>query len=139
MNKLKYCLNFFLFILISCKENIPFEHKRLIEIATELNHQCPKIIDQGTRWDKVSASGNILELAFTLIKVDKDSIDSVGLTNEIKSILKKNLSSGIRIYNSHIDLNFIKKYRIVFHYIYRDKQSRILSDFIVNPDEYLKE
>ncbi|MFN6038713.1 MAG: hypothetical protein ACK452_09625, partial [Bacteroidota bacterium] len=118
MNKLKCCFYFSLFILNSCVQDIRSEHKNLIEIANELNNQCPKIIDHGTRWDKVSASGNVLELAFTLIKTDKDSIDAEGLTKEIKSLLIKNLSGGFNLYKSHLDLAFIKQNRIIFHYVY---------------------
>lgn len=123
-------------ILFACGQQ-ETEHKKLGEIAAELQNQCPKMLDEATRWDKVSVYDNNLELTFTLVKMDKDSTDTEGLTKELKCFLSKNLSRGFNLYKSHIDLVFMRNNNVVFHYIYLDKRKRILSDITIKPEEYI--
>ena len=124
-------------ILVSCgQQNI--EHKNLNEIANELNTLCPKMVDGGTRWDRVNASDNNLELTFTLVKMEKDSTDTEGLTKELKAFLISNLEKGFNMYKTQIDLKYIKQNNVIFHYVYLDKSKQVLSDIIIKPEEYGK-
>ena len=122
-------------ILVSCGQQ-NYEHKNLNEIAKELNALCPKMVDDGTRWDKVTVSDNILELTFTLVNMDKDSTDTDGLTKEVKVFLINNLKKGFNMYKTQIDLNYIKQNNIVFHYVYVDKRNQVLSDIVIKPEDY---
>jgi hypothetical protein len=132
---MKRILTILTVILISCGQQ-KYEHKNLTEIASELNALCPKMVDSVTRWDKVSMSGNCLELTFTLVNLDKDSTDIEGLTKEVKAFLIKNLEKGFNMNKTQIDLNYIKQNNVVFHYIYLDKRKQVLSDIIIKPEEY---
>lgn len=123
-------------IFASCGQQ-KFEHKNLNEIADELNAFCPKMADEATRIDSVKASNNNLELAFTLIKIDRDSIDADGLTKEIKAFLISHLKNGFNMHKTQIDLNFIKQNNVIFHYLYKDKHERVLMDIIIKPEEYI--
>ncbi len=122
-------------ILLSCEQE-KNEHKSLSEIANEMNALCPKMLDDATRWDKVRASGNSLELTFTLVDMDKDSTDTEGLTKELKSFIKNTLAKGFSMHKTQIDLIYIKENNIVFHYVYLDKRKNVLSDIIIKPEEY---
>ncbi len=123
--------------LMSCGQE-KAGHKNLNEIAAELNLQCPKMLDDWTRFDKAKSSNNNLELTFTLVKMDKDSTDTEGLTKELKELLSNNLSKGFSTYKTQIDLIFIKQNNVSMHYIFLDKYKRILSDIIIKPTDYGK-
>lgn len=134
---MKKLLTLLTITLISCGQEKD-EHENINEIAIELNSQCPKMVDEGTRFDNVSVSGNNLELTFTLVKMEKDSTDTEGLTKELKTFLVNNLSKGFSMYKTQIDLIFIKENNVGFHYIYLDKHKQILSDIIIKPTDYAK-
>jgi hypothetical protein len=128
-----------LFILIGCddknqEENIVKESQKafskiLMEKSSELNQNCPYMVDENTRLDGSVSYENTFEYKYTLLSIDKDDVD----VNELNNYLKPRIINGV---STNPDMFFFRENNMDISYYYKDKNGFFLTKIIVTPKDY---
>ncbi len=99
-------------------------------IANELNKNCPMMVDEETRLDKVSLpSKTVFQYNYTLINYDKSQID----TTKLKDALEQNI---IQITKTNPQMQYQRDNNVTMNYFYNDKNGDYLMTIIISPEMY---
>ncbi len=102
----------------------------MMEIASEINKNCPVMVDNATRLDNVIVMpDNILQYNYTLVKWVKDSIN----INELKSHIEPTI---INLIKTNPDMKTLCDSKTTFRYYYKDRKGVYLFRIVVNPEQY---
>jgi len=102
----------------------------MMDIANEINKSCPFMVDSITRLDSsVSLSGNVFQYFYTLITVDKESIDIVELKNRVEPEI-------INFVKSSPKMKIQRDHKTTIDYSYFDRSRKHLFTISVTPDKY---
>ena len=117
--------------LFNSKKELTLSNENTIaERATIMNKDCPFTFDSNTRLDSVSSpEKNVLRQNYTLLNDSKSDIDTEAFQNLFKPEFKKNLKSQNQI-------EYFKKYNAKLVYRFYDKDKNLVTDIILNPNEY---
>lgn len=100
------------------------------KLSNEINKTCPKMIDKETRLDNsVALSNRTIQYNYTLLNLEKESIDVDYLEQNFKPILLNEVKTNPAI----------KKFRenkVTMSYYYKDKNGKFLFKLKFNPDSY---
>jgi hypothetical protein len=111
----------------------PLYDKQMMEFASEINKNCPIMIDNATRFDNATPlPGKVFQYNYTLINMVKDSFDA--------EELKKNLEpSVINFVKSNPEMKTVRVNKVTINYSYRDKNGTFLFTITVTPDLYVED
>ncbi len=117
--------------LFNSKKELTLSNKNTIaERATIMNKDCPFTFDSNTRLDSVSSpEKNVLRQNYTLLNDSKSDIHTEACQNVFKPECKKNLKSQNQV-------EYFKKYNAKLVYRFYDKNKNLVTDIILNPNEY---
>lgn len=95
-----------------------------------INSTCPKELDEQTRLDSASyLPGNVFAEYFTLIKMERSSID----TASIKPTVEESILSNLK---ANAGYATFKSADVTFAFIYRDKAQEPVFTIAITPDKY---
>lgn len=108
----------------------PLYEKVLMEMANELNKNCPLMIDAETRLDNTMAlPNNVFQYNYSLISIDKESIN----IDEAKNYLEKQI---INTAKTNPDMKIFRDNKTTLRYSYKDKSGVFILTIEVTPDKY---
>lgn len=108
----------------------PSLDKRMMNVASELNKTCPIMIDAETRLDNaVALPEKTFQYNYTLINMDKDSIDIERLEEYLKPLILNSVKTNP-------DLKSFRDNNITMSYNYKDKNSNHIFKLIFTPEIY---
>lgn len=108
----------------------PVYDKVMMEYASELNKNCPIMIDNATRFDNATPlPGKIFQYNYTLVSMVKDSLN----IDELKKYLEP---SVINFVKSNPEMKTVRDNNVTINYSYRDKAGIFLFTISVSPDLY---
>lgn len=104
------------------------KYEKLVEVADKTNEQCPMMIDADTRIDSTTAVKEPLGVVYyyTVVTVDKDSIDIAQTHQFLKENSQQNLDT----------MKGMKPFRdenVSLRYHYRDRNGNPFIDFTILP------
>ena len=118
------------YFLIQPLFSTPNIDKELMKVASEINKSCPIMIDNETRLDNTMAlPSKTLQYNFTLISMEKETVDSI----ELKSYLEQNIKNNVR---TNPDMKFFRDKKITTNYYYKDKNGIYLFTISATPEQY---
>lgn len=102
----------------------------MMEAASELNKSCPIMIDQETRLDNtVAMPENIFQYNYTLVNLEKSSVDVDELTHYLEPTIVNNV-------RTNPDLKIYRENKTTMAYYYKDKHGVFLTEIKVTPERY---
>jgi len=108
----------------------PSFDKQMMQMASELNKNCPVMVDAETRLDNtVALPDKIFTYNYTLVNQVKDSIN----VEELKDYLTPLVTNNIK---TNPVMKFYRDNKITLSYYYKDKQGVFLLNIDVTPDKY---
>lgn len=117
-------------LFIGCSDPMIEHQKELVQIAEEVNAKCPQMLDSETRIDGIEVqSPNTLIYHYTLIKVDKNDVD----TNQFYRMLWPGIISNIR---TSIEMKKLRENNTMIEYSYHDKSNQLIYTFKIGPEHY---
>lgn len=106
--------------------------KELMKMASEINKNCPFIVDENTRADNVIyLLDNTIQYNYTVIKYFKKEVD----VNQLKANLNSHLLNGIK---TNPNLKFFRDNKVTMIYAYRDKVGVFLFSLKYKYEDYKK-
>ena len=102
----------------------------LAKVASEINKNCPMVVDQEIRLDNTAAFPNrTLQYNYTILNYEKAELD-------IK-VVERTLFSGIlENIKTNPDMKAMKENEITFNYYYKDKKGAFVTKYVVTPEMY---
>jgi hypothetical protein len=118
-------------LIQQCSDGKSSTRKTLEFVSKEANKQFPKMVDEITRIDSTSiTSDSVLQYYYTVTKdVDKESFDTANARNIL-------IPTATNIIKTNEELKVLKKCKIIFSYLYRDKNGAYLFSYSVTPAMY---
>lgn len=108
----------------------PSLDKQLVQIANELNKNCPMMVDQFTRLDNSHVLPNkTLQYNYTLVEIEKSEFN----LDTIRKYVEPNIISNVR---TNPDMKYLRANNITFNYNYRDKNGEFVWKLEITPDMY---
>jgi hypothetical protein len=108
----------------------PSFDKALMEVANEINKNCPITLDQDTRLDNVLAlPGNEFQYTYTLVNMEKSQTD----VEELRKYLEPKIVSNVK---TSPDLKNFREHKTTLVYNYVDKNRAFILKITVTPDIY---
>lgn len=109
--------------------NAGFE-KELIQMAKDINQNCPFVLDEDTRLDNVTGGpGHVMTYNYTILNYSKSEIN----TDDLESYLKPQLVQTIE---SDEDMKVFRDHEVTLIYQYMDKNGAFVLSVKVTPDDY---
>jgi len=103
---------------------------QMVEIADELNRACPIMVDNETRLDSASTQSNkTFQYHYTLINMEKDSVDITELEDYLEPIILHNLRTSS-------DLKVFRNNNVTMTYQYQDMNEAFLFELVFLPEQY---
>ena len=113
-----------------CTSNEKALHKKLEEMAANLNESAPVMLDQYTRFEGASVtSDNMFRYSYTVLNTSNpDSLVGNGLQS-----LKENIGKE---FSSNPDLRIFKENNVTIEYVYNDENGQIIRSLRITPEDY---
>ncbi|MDD4921468.1 MAG: hypothetical protein PHS30_03210 [Bacteroidales bacterium] len=106
--------------------------KVLLNVALEINNDCPVMIDEDTRLDSAKVQHQTLKYYYTMVKVLKDSIDVQSLKENLEPVILQSVKT-----NPELKLYRDNKVTMIYHY--SDKAGAIIMEIEITPYKYKNE
>lgn len=136
MNKKNNLLTALLFsntlLMAACADNGDHDkiNPSLMKAASELNKNCPIVIDAETRLDNaVALPNNTFGYNYTLINYSKTDIDTLTAKNTLTPNIKNTIET-------HPQMKDMRDIDCTFLYTYKDKNGVYTFSIIVKPEDY---
>jgi uncharacterized membrane protein YgaE (UPF0421/DUF939 family) len=108
----------------------PSFDKQMMRMASELNKTCPIMVDAETQLDNaVALPEKTFQYNYTLINMDKDSIDIVRLEEYLKPVILNTIKTNP-------DLKSFRDNNVTMSYNYKDKNSNHILKLTFTPEQY---
>ncbi len=106
--------------------------KKLIEVANEINKNCPITLDKETRLDNTLVLPNrTFQYNYTLVNIDKSVIDA----DELKNYLQPGILNTIK---TNPDMKTLRDNKVNFVYRYVDKNNEFIFKIIIPSKMYIE-
>ena len=115
---------------IQCSSGKKELHRKLKEMAVELNASSPVMLDQYTRFEEASVTAeNVFRYHYTVMNcTNPDSL------LEVRSLaLLKNIKT---MFSTNNDLRIFTENDVVIEYIYTDEHHTNIRTLRINPEDY---
>ena len=110
----------------------PSMDKQLVEMANELNKNCPIMIDQYTRLDNANAFPNkTFQYNYTLVETEKADFN----LDTVRKYVEPNIINNVK---SNPDMKDLRDNNVTLNYSYRDKNGEFIWKLEITPDMYQK-
>lgn len=110
--------------------SMPPLDRAMMEVASEINKTCPIMVDSETRLDNaISLPKNIFQYNYTLINVDKASVDTVEMRNFLEPTI-------VNFVKTNPQMKFQRDHETTVNYYYKDKAGAFLITISVTPEKY---
>lgn len=104
--------------------------EKLTIVASEINKQCPMMIDNETRLDNtVAMPDNVFQYNYTLVSADKESFDIESVKNYLEPTI-------VNIVKTNPDMQTMRDNKVTVRYCYKDKSGMHLFTISVSPEQY---
>ena len=104
--------------------------KAMMEAASEINENCPIMIDNDTRLDNtVAMPNNIFQYNYTLVNLEKNEIN----IEELRSFIEPNVVNNVK---TNPEMKAYKDNKVTMSYFYKDKKGEYLLEINVTPEQY---
>jgi hypothetical protein len=108
----------------------PTLDKAMMEMASEINKSCPFMVDEETRLDNtIALPNNIFQYNYTLINVEKKSIDIDNVKKYLEPVIIKSLKTSPQ-------MKEMRENKTTVNYFYRDKAGVFLFIISITPNKY---
>jgi len=100
--------------------------------ASDINKSCPIMIDADTRLDNtIALPDNIFQYNYTIVKIEKNSADTLKLKNYIEPVLLSNIKTNPQ-------MQYQRDHKWTLRYYYKDKAGLYLFAVNITPEMYSK-
>ncbi|PCJ97187.1 MAG: hypothetical protein COA50_05990 [Flavobacteriaceae bacterium] len=104
--------------------------KVLTRVASEINENCPLIIDGDTRLDNtIGLPNNTFQYNYTLINLDQRDINVA----ELRKTIEPNIVNNVK---TNPDMKEFRDNKVTMTYNYKDKNGVFIIKIIVTPEMY---
>lgn len=104
--------------------------KNMVEVANEINKNCPIMVDQYTQLDNaMTLPGNIFQYNYTLITITKDEVD----LDTVKRYIEPGIINNVK---TNPDLKLYRDHETTLNYYYKDRNGEFVHKISVTPDMY---
>lgn len=103
--------------------------KQLQMLSAGLSEKCPMMVDDITRLDSVRSQGIVLNYYYTLMGVDKGMGDFSQAGQQIGVQILEQVKTSP-------DMSTLRRNRVTFGYIYRDRNGTLLFELEIPPEQY---
>lgn len=111
--------------------NKPSFNKEMVQMASEINKNCPIMLDAQTRLDNtIALPDNVFQYNYTLVNSEKASLDIEGLKKYLEPII-------YNVAKTNPDMKLLRDNKTTLNYYYKDKSGVYLFTISVTPDQYL--
>ena len=122
--------SFFITFIITQYLFKPSIDKQLVEVASEINKNCPMYLDEYTVLKNTLALPNkTLQYNYTLVHVTKEEV-------ELDTIKKYVFPSILENVKTNPDLKYMRDHEVTLSYYYTDKKGEYVTQYIVKPEMY---
>lgn len=102
----------------------------LVEGVSHINRQCPVMVDYATRLDNVKVEGdNEIHYNYTLVNLDKESMDMDALKEQMKASL-------LSVIQTNIEMKPFRDMEVIFSHNYKEQDGKELFSIVITPQEY---
>jgi len=104
--------------------------KELAKIASEINKNCPLIIDQYLTLDNTVVYPNkTLQYNYTIVEYEKSEIN----IDTVKKYVFGGVLENIRV---NPDMKTLKENKVTFSYYYKDENGKFVTKYVVTQEMY---
>jgi hypothetical protein len=108
----------------------PAFDKAMVEFASEINKNCPIMIDNATRLDNsIALPNNTFQYNYTILSVVKDSVK----IDDLKNYLEPRIVNTVK---TEPQMKIIRDNKTTVNYSYKDKAGVFLFTISVKPEQY---
>jgi hypothetical protein len=120
----------FAFISVQCSSKESRLHKKLQEMAIDLNEAGPLMYDECTQFDSVAVSpDNVFRYYYTI----KNTPDPKALIDSTKAGMESKLHEAFAL---NPDLMIFKENNLTIEYVYKDDAGNTIETIEITPDKY---
>lgn len=121
---------FFSLLILQCSTGDKELHKKLTQMAAELNESAPVSLDQYTRFEEASVTtDNVFRYHYRVMNINNP--DSL-LENRVEELMK----SIKTMFSTNADLRIFTENDVVIEYIYTDENNSNIRTITINPEDY---
>ena len=104
--------------------------KVLSETASNINKNCPIMVDKATRFDNsIAMPDKVFQYNYTLVETENGTADTVKLKNYITPLLLNNIKTSP-------DMKFFRENKVTLAYYYKSKSGEYLCKVLLKPEQY---
>jgi len=117
-------------LLVQCDTGNKALHRKLSEMAAELNESTPVMLDRYTRFEEASVTkDNVFRYRYSVLNTSHpDSLVQQMSQSLVESIRHE--------FSSNPQLGTFKENRVVIEYVYQDKDGRVIRILRIEPEDY---
>ena len=121
---------FFSLLILQCNTGDRELHKKLTQMAAELNESAPVSLDQYTRFEEATVTtDNVFRYRYSV--TNSNNPDS--LLQSRKGELMKNIKT---MFSTNAELRIFTENDVVIEYIYTDENNSNIRTITINPEDY---
>jgi len=121
---------FFSLLILQCNTGDRELHKKLTQMAAELNESAPVSLDQYTRFEEATVTtDNVFRYRYSV--TNSNNPDS--LLQSRKDELMKNIKT---MFSTNAELRIFTENDVVIEYIYTDENNSNIRTITINPEDY---
>lgn len=124
-------LLFSLFFQTQCTSNDKALHKKLSEMALNLNASTPVMLDPYTRFDGASVTkDNVFQYTYSILNTENAE-------NMVNSAIESMLPEMKKMFSQNEDLRIFKENKVTIEYVYKDADGKVIRSEKIMPKDYL--
>lgn len=121
---------FSILLYTQCTSNEKALHKKLSEMAANLNTSTPVMLDPYTRFDGASVtSDNVFQYTYSILNTQN-------ATQMVDDAIKSMLPEMRKMFSENNDLRIFKENKVTIEYIYKDAAGTVIRSEKVTPEDY---
>jgi len=117
-------------LITQCDSDKKAIHKKLAEMALNLNESTPVMLDNFTRFDNATVTDeNIFQYNYTVLNTQNPD----SLIKEVESSLRDNIRQEFR---TNPQLLFFKENNVSIEYVYNDENKKVIRRIQIDSSNY---
>jgi hypothetical protein len=117
-------------LITQCDSDKKAIHKKLTEMALNLNESTPVMLDNFTRFDNATVTDeNIFQYNYTVLNTQNPD----SLIKEVESSLRDNIRQEFR---TNPQLLFFKENNVSIEYVYNDENKKVIRRIQIDSSNY---
>ena len=130
-SRFPFFLVFFSILLCTqCTSNEKALHKKLSEMAANLNTSTPVMLDPYTRFDgALVTSDNVFQYTYSILNTQN-------ATQMVDDAIKSMIPEMRKMFSENKDLRIFKENKVTIEYIYKDATGTVIRSEKITPEDY---